>query len=70
MWAELLEELVYGVLDHPTTESIHSLDHWNLVVSEDVPARCDHQRTLELVSLCQTVKKLLTKERVMIFMTL
>ena len=54
MWAELLVELVYGILDHPTTESVHSLDHWNLVVCEDVPARRDPQSTLELVRLCQT----------------
>ena len=69
MWTELLEELVY-VLDYPTTESVHSLDHWNLVVCEDVPARCDPQRTLELVRLCQTVKELLTKETAIMFMTL
>ena len=50
MWAELLEELVYGILDHPTIESVHSLNHWNLVVCEDVPARCDPQKPLELVS--------------------
>ena len=56
MWAELLEELVYRILDHPTIESVHSLDHWNLVVCEDVPTRCDPQRTLELVRLCQRVK--------------
>ena len=62
MWAELLEELEHGILDHPTTESVHSLNHWNLVVCEDVPARCDPQRTLELVRLCQTVKELLTKK--------
>ena len=70
MWAELLEELACGILVHPTPESVHSLNHWNLVVCEDLPARCDPQRTLELVSLSQTVKELLTKERAMIFMTL
>ena len=69
MWAELLEELVYGVLDHITTESVHSLNHWNLVVCVDVPARCDPQRTLELVRLCRTVKELLTKKTAMIFTT-
>ena len=50
MWAGLLEELVYGILDHPTVEKVYSLNHWNLVVCEDVPARCDPQRTLEFVS--------------------
>ena len=49
MWAELLEELVYHILDHPTTESVHSLNYWNLVVCEDVPTRCDPQMTQELV---------------------
>ena len=54
MWAELLEELVYGILDHPIIESVHSLNHWNLVMCEGIPARCDPQRTLELVSYCET----------------
>ena len=70
MWAELLVVLVNGILDHPTIESVYSLDHWNLVVCEDVPVGWDPQRTLELVRLSRTVKELLTKERAMIFMTL
>ena len=49
MWADLLEELMYGILDYPAIESVHSLDHWNLVVCEDVPTRCDPQMTQELV---------------------
>ena len=56
MWAELLEKLVNGILDHPIIESVHGLNHWNLVVCEDVPVRCDPQMTLELVRLSQTVK--------------
>ena len=56
MWAELLEELVYRILDHPTIESVHSLNHWNsnLVVYEEIPAGCDPQNTLELVSDSKT----------------
>ena len=50
MWTELLEELVYGILDQPTIQSVHSLYHWNLVVCEDVPAGCDPQ-PLEQVSV-------------------
>ena len=50
MWAELLEELVYGILDHPTIESVHSLNHWNLVVCEDIAVKSDPQKPLELVS--------------------
>ena len=50
MWAELLEELVYGILDHPTTESIYSFNYLNSVVSKDLPAGCDSQMPLELVS--------------------
>ena len=55
MWAELLEELVYGILDQPTTESVHSLNHWSLVGCEDVPVETDPQKRLELnlVSRCQ-----------------
>ena len=58
MWAELLEGLVYGILDHPTIESFHSLNHWNVVVCEDAPAGCAPQKPLELVSQksnCKTV---------------
>ena len=57
MWAELLEELVYGILDQPTIESVHN--HWNLVVYEDVPIETDPQKQLQLslVSLCQNYEK-------------
>ena len=51
MWAELLEELVYCILDHITIKSVHSLNHWNLVVCEDVLEKCDPQNPLKLVSL-------------------
>ena len=57
MWAELLVELVYGVLDHPTIESVHSLNHWNLVVCEDPPVENDPQKQLELVSPCQNYER-------------
>ena len=57
MWAELLEELVYNLLDQPTTENVLSLDHWNLVVCEDVPVENDPQKQLELVSLCQKYER-------------
>ena len=43
MWAELLEELVYGILDQPAIDSDLS---FNLVVCEDIPAGCDPQKTL------------------------
>ena len=35
MWAELLEELMDGILDHPTIESVHSLDHSPAPLSDD-----------------------------------
>ena len=57
MWAELLEELVYNLLDQPTTENVLSLDHWNLVVCEDVPVENDPRKQLELVSLCQKYER-------------
>ena len=47
MWTELLEELVYGILDNPKLENVHSVNHWNLVVSEG----CDSLKPLELVSI-------------------
>ena len=50
MWTELQEKLVYGILDHPTVQSVDSLYHWNLVVCEDVPAGGDPQ-PLEPVSV-------------------
>ena len=55
MWAELLEELVYGILDHPTIESVHSLENWKLVVCENIPVESDPQKQLELVSLCRSM---------------
>ena len=58
MWAELLEELVYGILDCPTIESVHSLNYWNSVVCEDVPAGEDLQKPLEPVSGCYKAIKL------------
>ena len=47
MWVELLEELVYAILDHPTIESVHCVDHWNMVVL----AGCDPPKSLEMVSI-------------------
>ena len=51
MWDELLEELVYCILDHPVVESVHSLD---LVFCVGVPKGCDPQRTIEQVSYGET----------------
>ena len=54
MWAELMEELVYGILDHPILESVHglNLNQWKLIVCESVPAECDPKKAPVPVSLC------------------
>ena len=50
MWTELLGELVYHIRGLPTVQSVHSLNHLNLDIGEDVPAGCDPQ-PLEQVSV-------------------
>ena len=63
MWDEFLKELVYGILNHPTIESVYSVNHWNLVVCEDVPAGCDPQGLVSLRSYqIKTIIKLVKLE--------
>ena len=55
MWTELLEELVNYILDQPTVQSAHSLNHLNLDICDDVPAGCDPQPLDQVSMLCIAV---------------